>query len=157
EYIRKTVDDSLRRLGVDSIDLLYQHRVDPEVPIEDVAGTVRELIEAEKEILPTLDEFGNGLVPFSPLGKGLLTGAPTVLLPSPTATFEPVCHATATNRCRMGKRWSTCSQPSPGTRTPHPPKSLWPGCWHKGRTSFPFPAPPTFNDLRRTQPQHLSN
>lgn len=113
-YIRQTVDDSLHRLGVDSIDLLYQHRVDPEVPIEDVAGTVRELIEAgkvshfglseagvdtirrahavqpitalqseyslwwrepEKEILPTLDELGIGLVPFSPLGKGLLTGS----------------------------------------------------------------------------------
>ena len=113
EYIRATVDDSLRRLGVDTIDLLYQHRVDPDVPIEDVAGTVKELIDAgkvkyfglseagvevirrahavqpvsalqseyslwwrepEKEIIPTLKELGIGLVPFSPLGKGLLTG-----------------------------------------------------------------------------------
>lgn len=113
EYIRKTVDASLRRLGVEKIDLLYQHRVDPAVPIEDVAGTVRELIDAgkvshfglseagastirrahavqpvtalqseyslwwrepEHEILPTLLELGIGLVPFSPLGKGLLTG-----------------------------------------------------------------------------------
>ncbi len=113
EYIRSTVDDSLGRLGVDTIDLLYQHRVDPEVPIEDVAGTVKELIDAGKvkhfglseagvdairhahavapvtalqseyslwwrepevEILPTLVELGIGLVPFSPLGKGLLTG-----------------------------------------------------------------------------------
>lgn len=112
-YIRKTVDDSLRRLGVDRIDLLYQHRVDPDVPIEEVAGTVKELIEAgkvahfglseagvstirrahavqpvtalqseyslwwrepEEEILPTLQELGIGLVPFSPLGRGLLTG-----------------------------------------------------------------------------------
>lgn len=115
-YIRKTVDASLQRLGVEKIDLLYQHRVDPTVPIEDVAGTVKELIEAgkvghfglseagvstirrahsvqpvtalqseyslwwrepEKEILNTLDELGIGLVPFSPLGKGLLTGAIT--------------------------------------------------------------------------------
>lgn len=112
-YIRQTVDASLQRLGVEKIDLLYQHRVDPEVPIEDVAGAVRELIEAgkvahfglseagvatirrahavqpvaalqseyslwwrepEAEILPTLVELGIGLVPFSPLGKGLLTG-----------------------------------------------------------------------------------
>jgi aryl-alcohol dehydrogenase-like predicted oxidoreductase len=109
DYIRKTVDASLARLGVDKIDLLYQHRVDPDVPIEDVAGTVKELItagkvghfglseagvstirrahavqpvaalqseyslwwrEPEAEILPTLQELGIGLVPFSPLGEG---------------------------------------------------------------------------------------
>lgn len=113
EYILSTVEDSLRRLGVDTIDLLYQHRVDPGVPIEDVAGTVKELIDAgkvkhfglseagvevirrahavqpvsalqseyslwwrepENDIIPTLRELGIGLVPFSPLGKGLLTG-----------------------------------------------------------------------------------
>jgi aryl-alcohol dehydrogenase-like predicted oxidoreductase len=116
EHIKATVEDSLRRLGVDRIDLLYQHRVDPDVPIEDVAGTVRELIEAgkvahfglseagvevirrahavqpvtalqseyslwwrepEAEILPALIELGIGFVPFSPLGKGFLTGAIT--------------------------------------------------------------------------------
>src|SRR5699024_638500 len=113
DYIRKTVDASLQRLGVERIDLLYQHRVDPDVPIEDVAGTVKELIqvgkvahfglseagvttirrahavqpvaalqseyslwwrEPEGEIMPALEELGIGLVPFSPLGKGLLTG-----------------------------------------------------------------------------------
>jgi aryl-alcohol dehydrogenase-like predicted oxidoreductase len=112
-HIKEAVDGSLRRLGVDRIDLLYQHRVDPEVPIEDVAGTVQELIEdgkvahfglseagtqtirrahavhpvtalqseyslfwrePEAEILPTLDELGIGFVPFSPLGRGFLTG-----------------------------------------------------------------------------------
>jgi aryl-alcohol dehydrogenase-like predicted oxidoreductase len=114
EHIKATVEDSLRRLGVDSIDLLYQHRVDPDVPIEDVAGAVKDLIaagkvkhfglseagvntirrahavqpvtalqseyslwwrEPEAEILPTLTELGIGFVPFSPLGKGFLTGA----------------------------------------------------------------------------------
>jgi aryl-alcohol dehydrogenase-like predicted oxidoreductase len=114
QHIRATVEDSLRRLNVDSIDLLYQHRVDPAVPIEDVAGAVKDLItagkvkhfglseagvdtirrahavqpvtalqneyslwwrEPEAEILPTLAELGIGLVPFSPLGKGFLTGA----------------------------------------------------------------------------------
>ncbi|WP_145571486.1 aldo/keto reductase [Yersinia bercovieri] len=114
EHIRFAVEGSLRRLKTDVIDLLYQHRVDPEVPIEDVAGTVKDLIaegkvkhfglseagvqtirrahaiqpvtalqseyslwwrEPEHEILPTLEELGIGFVPFSPLGKGFLTGA----------------------------------------------------------------------------------
>jgi aryl-alcohol dehydrogenase-like predicted oxidoreductase len=113
EHIRQAVDGSLQRLGVDTIDLLYQHRVDPEVAIEDVAGAVKDLIgagkvqhfglseagqqtirranavqpvtalqseyslwwrEPEAEIAPTLEELGIGLVPFSPLGKGFLTG-----------------------------------------------------------------------------------
>jgi aryl-alcohol dehydrogenase-like predicted oxidoreductase len=113
ETIRRSVDASLRRLRTDTIDLLYQHRVDPNVPIEDVAGTVKELIaagkvrhfglseagvqtirrahavqpvtalqseyslwwcEPEEAILPTLEELGIGFVPFSPLGKGFLTG-----------------------------------------------------------------------------------
>ena len=113
DYIRQTVEDSLKRLNVDTIDLLYQHRVDPDVPIEEVAGTVKDLIregkvkyfglseagvenirrahavqpvsalqseyslfwrEPEAEIMPTLEELGIGFVPFSPLGKGFLTG-----------------------------------------------------------------------------------
>jgi aryl-alcohol dehydrogenase-like predicted oxidoreductase len=112
-YIRETTEASLTRLRVDAIDLLYQHRVDPQVPIEDVAGTVKELIregkvrhfglseagvatirrahavqpvaalqseyslwwrEPEEQILPVLEELGIGFVPFSPLGKGFLTG-----------------------------------------------------------------------------------
>lgn len=113
ERIRVAVEGSLERLKTDRIDLLYQHRVDPDVPIEDVAGTVKQLIEAgkvrhfglseagaqtirrahavqpvaalqseyslwwrepENEILPTLEALGIGFVPFSPLGKGFLTG-----------------------------------------------------------------------------------
>jgi aryl-alcohol dehydrogenase-like predicted oxidoreductase len=116
ESIRAAVDGSLRRLRTDTIDLLYQHRVDPNVPIEEVAGTVKELIDAGKvhhfgmseagvgtirrahavqpvtalqseyslfwrepevEILPALDELGIGFVPFSPLGRGFLTGQVT--------------------------------------------------------------------------------
>ncbi|WP_165223058.1 aldo/keto reductase [Aquisphaera insulae] len=112
-HIREVVDASLKRLRTEVIDLLYQHRVDPDVPIEDVAGAVKELIAAgkvrhfglseagaktirrahavqpvtalqseyslwwrrpEEEILPTLEELGIGFVPFSPLGKGFLTG-----------------------------------------------------------------------------------
>jgi aryl-alcohol dehydrogenase-like predicted oxidoreductase len=113
DSIRRSVEGSLQRLRVDAIDLLYQHRVDPDVPIEDVARTVKELIdqgkvkhfgmseagvknirrahavqpltalqseysiwwrEPEDEILPTLENLGIGFVPFSPLGKGFLTG-----------------------------------------------------------------------------------
>jgi aryl-alcohol dehydrogenase-like predicted oxidoreductase len=114
ERIREHTEAALKRLRTDVIDLLYQHRVDPNLPIEDVAGTVKDLIregkvkhfgmseagaqsirrahavqpiaalqseyslwwrEPEKEILPTLEELGIGFVPFSPLGKGFLTGA----------------------------------------------------------------------------------
>ena len=114
ERIRVVADASLKRLRTDAIDLFYQHRVDPNVPIEDVAGTVKDLIEQgkvkhfgmseaaaktvrrahavqpvtalqseyslwwrepEREILPVLEELGIGFVPFSPLGKGFLTGA----------------------------------------------------------------------------------
>ena len=113
DHIKKVAEDSLKRLRTDTIDLLYQHRVDPDVPIEDVAGAVKELIEEgkvrhfglsepgvqtirrahavqpvsavqseyslwwrrpEDELLPALEELGIGLVPFSPLGKGFLTG-----------------------------------------------------------------------------------
>ncbi len=113
EHIRHAVDGSLGRLGIDTIDVLYQHRVDPDVPIEDVAGAVKELVDAgkvhhfglseagadtirrahavhpvaalqseyslfwrepEESVLPTLEELGIGFVPFSPLGRGLLTG-----------------------------------------------------------------------------------
>ncbi len=114
EHIREVAEASLKRLNVEEIDLFYQHRVDPDVPIEDVAGTVKDLIQEgkvkhyglseagmqtvrrahaiqpitalqseyslwwrspETQILPTLEELGIGLVPFSPLGKGFLTGA----------------------------------------------------------------------------------
>ena len=113
EHIKEVAEASLRRLKIDAIDLFYQHRVDPQVPIEDVAGTVKDLIqegkvkhfglseagaqtirrahavlpvtalqseyslwtrEPEAEVLPTLEELGIGFVPFSPLGRGFLTG-----------------------------------------------------------------------------------
>lgn len=113
EHVRRVVEGSLKRLRVEAIDLYYQHRVDPEVPIEDVAGAVKELIQQgkvkhfglseaaastirrahavqpvtavqseyslwfrnpEKEVLPTLEELGIGFIPYSPLGKGFLTG-----------------------------------------------------------------------------------
>jgi aryl-alcohol dehydrogenase-like predicted oxidoreductase len=114
DHIRQAAEGSLKRLGIETIDLYYQHRVDPDVPIEDVAGTVKDLIRegkvkhfglseagaltirrahavqpvaalqseysllerrVETDVLPTLEELGIGLVPYSPLGRGFLTGA----------------------------------------------------------------------------------
>jgi len=122
EHVRQVAEASLKRLRVDAIDLFYQHRVDPDVPIEDVAGAVKDLIRQgkvrhfglseagartvrrahavqpvtalqseyslwwrrpEEEVIPTLEELGIGLVPFSPLGKGYLTGTITE-----TTTFD---------------------------------------------------------------------
>ena len=134
-HIREVADASLKRLKTDRIDLFYQHRVDPDVPIEDVAGAVKDLIregkvkhfglseagvqtirrahavqpvaalqseyslwwrEPEKEVLPTLEELGIGFVPFSPLGKGFLTG--TI---DEKTTFDPTDFR---NWCRASPR-----------------------------------------------------
>ena len=147
--IRAAVDGSLRRLRTDAIDLLYQHRVDPDVPIEDVAGTVKELIEAgkvrhfgmseagvdtirrahavqpvtalqseyslfwrepEDEILPALEELGIGFVPFSPLGRGFLTGQVTASdRSSARETSAPPCPGSSVRRSRPTSPWSTSS------------------------------------------------
>ena len=129
ENIRQVADAALKRLKTDRLDLFYQHRVDPDVPIEDVAGAVRELIlegkvkhfglseagvrtirgahavqpvtalqseyslwwrEPEQEVLPTLEELGIGFVPFSPLGKGFLTGAIDETTPFDSSDFRNI-------------------------------------------------------------------
>jgi aryl-alcohol dehydrogenase-like predicted oxidoreductase len=132
EHIREVVENSLRYLGVDHIDVLYQHRVDPDVPIEDVAGTVKEFIDAGKvkyfglseagpetirrahavhpvsvlqteyslfereveAVFPTLHELGIGFVPYSPLGRGFLTG-----------TAKPAGEYDETDMRRTDPRW----------------------------------------------------
>ncbi len=129
EHIAKVADECLGRLGIDAIDLFYQHRVDPNVPIEDVAGAVKELIEAgkvrhfgmseaaaatirrahavqpvtalqseysvwergvEEEILPTVEELGIGFVPYSPLGRGFLTGTIAADTTFPEGDFRTI-------------------------------------------------------------------
>ena len=126
-HIRDVAEASLRRLRIDAIDLFYQHRVDPDVPIEDVAGAVRDLVQAgkvrhfglseagvgtirrahavlpvaalqseyslwwrepERDVLPALEELGIGFVPFSPLGRGFLTGTLDSTAPFDTADFR---------------------------------------------------------------------
>lgn len=180
DHIVETVDASLRRLGVDQIDLLYQHRVDPEVAMEDVAGTVTELItagkvrhfglseagveairrahavqpvtalqseyslwwrEPEAEILPTLIELGIGLVPFSPLGKGFLTGTVDA-----GATFEA---------SDLRSRLPRFSEPDPrrrprSGRTDHLDRATPPG--HHGAGRARLAARPA--RLDRPHPRH---
>ena len=142
EHIKQAVDGSLRRLRIETIDLLYQHRVDPNVPIEDVAGAVKELIEQgkvrhfglseagvetirrahaiqplaaveseyslwmrtpEKEVLPTLEELGIGFVPYSPLGRGFLTGTLNEHTKLDSADFRTACRDSRLRRCRRTK------------------------------------------------------
>ena len=151
DHIRAAVEGSLRRLKTGHIDLLYQHRVDPEVPMEDVAGTVKDLIqqgkvryfglseagagsirrahavhpvaalqseyslwtrEPETEILPTVEELGIGLVPYSPLGKGFLTGTIDERTTFDTSDY-PQQHPPLLAGRSQGK-------PGPGRSSPHP-------------------------------------
>ena len=144
--IRAVAEASLKRLRTDRIDLFYQHRVDPDVPIDDVAGTVKELIDAgkvkhfglseagattirrahavqpiaavqseyslwwrepEREILPTLDELGVGFVPFSPLGRGFLTGTIDDRRHSSRMIFVTPCRGSARRIARRTSRSSS--------------------------------------------------
>ena len=179
-----------------AIDLLYQHRVDPDVPIEDVAGAVKELIaagkvahfglseagvdvirrahavqpvtalqseyslcwrEPEAEILPVLLELGIGFVPFSPLGKGFLTGT----IDSATTFADGDLRSTPAPVHRAGPRrptriWSTSSPRSRPATTPRPLRSRWPGSWPSTPRSCRSPAPRSSTGCRRTRPPPTS-
>ena len=196
ETIRRGVERSLKRLRTDTIDLLYQHRVDPNVPIEDVAGAVKELIaegkvrhfglseagvqtirrahavqpvtalqseyslwwrEPEEEILPTLEELGIGFVPFSPLGKGFLTGKidenttfDERRLPQHRAALRPEAG-------RRTARSSTWSARSPRARARRRRRSRWHGCSRRSRGSSRSPAPRSCTGSRRTSARPTSN
>jgi len=156
ERIREVAEASLKRLRIECIDLFYQHRVDAEVPIEDVAGAVKDLIrtgkvkhfglseagvntirrahavqpvtalqseyslwwrEPEKEVLPALEELGIGLVPFSPLGKGFLTGKIDEGTTFASTDFRNTVQVSRPKRARPTRRWSICSPRSPRART----------------------------------------
>jgi aryl-alcohol dehydrogenase-like predicted oxidoreductase len=169
EHIKEVVDASLKRLRTDRIDLLYQHRVDPEVPIEDVAGAVKELIEegkvkhfglseagaptirsahsvqpvaalqneyslwtrdVEPEILPMLEELGIGLVPFSPLGRGFLTGKIDENTDFASEDFR-------TTLPRFTVEAMKANQPSLlHKRTRRRRRSHWHGCWRRNLGSY---------------------
>ena len=188
EHIRQVVDASLKRLKVQTIDLLYQHRVDPNVPIEDVAGTVKDLIrqgkvkhfglseagvqtirrahavqpvtalqseyslwwrEPEAEVLPTLEELGIGFVPFSPLGKGFLTGkisADTKFdandFRNKVPRFDPENRKANQALVEVVERFAKQKTSNPRTGR------AWPGCWLKSLGSFRSPGTTKLHRLR---------
>jgi aryl-alcohol dehydrogenase-like predicted oxidoreductase len=179
DFIKESAEGSLKRLRVETIDLFYQHRVDPQVPIEDVAGAVKDLIHEgkvkhfglseagvqtirrahavqpvtalqseyslwwrrpEEEVLPTLEELGIGLVPFSPLGKGFLTGKIDENTSFDTSDFRNIVPRFAPELGRRMRRWSICFATSLSGRRPRLRRSRWPGCSRRSRGSFPSPA-----------------
>ena len=197
EHIKEVADSSLKRLKTDVIDLLYQHRVDPDVPIEDVAGAVKDLIRQGKVkhfglsepsvqtvrrahavqpvtalqneyslwtrgpetngILQVCEELGIGLVPYSPLGRGFLTGAMNKDTEIEKNDFRSMLPRFSRRRWRRTKRWLTFSSGSPSRRRRRQLRSRSPGCWRKGLGSCPSLAPPSCIGLKRIFGPRASN
>ena len=186
--IRAVADASLQRLKTNHIDLFYQHRVDPNVPIEDVAGTVKQLIqegkvkhfglseagvesirrahavqpvtalqseyslwwrEPEQEILPTLEELGIGFVPFSPLGKGFLTGAIDETTKFDSSDFRNIVPRFTPEARKANQALVTCLGRLRQARRQRPRRLRLRGCSLKSRGSFRFPEPRSYTGLRR--------
>jgi aryl-alcohol dehydrogenase-like predicted oxidoreductase len=179
EYVKARCDDSLRRLGIDHIDLYYQHRVDPDVPIEETVGAMAELVAAgkvrylglseaapdtvrrahavhpisalqteyslferhpEEEILPTVRELGIGFVPYSPLGRGFLTGAFTSLDDLDPDDFRKASRGSRARTSTATSRSSSASAPSPSRTARRRPRPRSHGCMRRARTSSRSPA-----------------
>jgi aryl-alcohol dehydrogenase-like predicted oxidoreductase len=196
QRIRQVAEESLRRLKTDRIDLFYQHRVDPDVPIEDVAGTVEELIregkvehfglseagvrtirrahavqpvaalqseyslwwrEPEEQILPTLVELGIGFVPFSPLGKGFLTGAIDENTEFGSDDFRSTVPRFSEENRRANRASSRCSASSRTTSRRPAPRSRWRGCSPRSRGSFLSRARRSCTASRRTSARPTSS
>ena len=189
ERIKQAAAGSLRRLQVDAIDLYYQHRVDPNVPIEDVTGAIRDLIgegkvkrfglseagaetirrahavqpltavqseyslwyrRPEGEVLPVLKDLGIGLVPYSPLGKGFLTGKIDETRVSTVPTSAQESPALRQMRERQTRRSSTFCAALPSARTRPRRRSRSPGYSPRNRRLFLSRAPGNWNVWRRT-------
>ena len=196
DHIRQAVDGSLQRLGIDAIDLLYQHRVDPEVAIEEVAGAVRDLIQAgkvrhfglseagpqtirrahavqpvtalqseyslwwrepEAEIVPTLEELGIGFVPFSPLGRGFLTGKISAATSFDSSDIRSTIPRFTPRHERPTRCWSSCWGGSRHRRRPLRPRSRWPGCSPRTPGSCRSRAPVGWSAWTRTSAQPPSS
>ena len=190
ERIREVTEAALKRLKTDVIDLLYQHRVDPEVPIEDVAGTVKDLIaqgkvkhfgmseagaktirrahavqpvaalqseyslwwrDPEEEILPTLEELGIGFVPFSPLGKGFLTGKIDENTTFDSSDFRNmVPRFTAENRKANRELVDVLSKIAAQKRSDQCPRLRLRGSLLRSRGLFRFLAPQSYIAWKKT-------
>ena len=196
EYVRQACDASLKRLGVDVIDLYYQHRVDPNVPIEETVGAMKALVEAgkvrflglseaapqtirrahavhpiaalqteyslwsrdpEDEILPTCRELGIGFVPYSPLGRGFLTGQ--IKSPDDFAPDDFRRNGPRFQGENFQKNLELVRQDRGDGRrrkAASPRSWRWPGCWRRAKTSCPFPAPSAVATWRRTSARSTS-
>ena len=189
EHIKEVAEGSLKRLKVEALDLFYQHRVDPDVPIEDVAGAVKDLIQQgkvkhfglseaaaetirrahavqpvaavqseyslwtrkpEEKVLPTLEELGIGFVPYSPLGKGFLTGKIDENTTFDSTTSARSSRGLRQKRERRTRRWSICSPTLASARTPRRRRSRSPGCWRRSRGSYRSPGQRSSIGSRRT-------
>jgi len=196
ETIKRSVNASLKRLRTDTIDLLYQHRVDPNVPIEDVAGTVKELIaagkarhfglseagvqtirrahavqpvtavqseyslwwrEPEQAILPTLEDLGIGFVPFSPLGKGFLTGTIDESTTFESSDFRTQFPGSTRKHGRRTAFSSSFSTASRSRRARRRRRSRLPGSSPRSGGSSLFPGPRSHTASRRTSRQSTSS
>src|SRR4026209_949101 len=174
EHIREVAEASLKRLKTDRIGLFYQHRVDPDVPIEEVAGAVKHLIregkvkhfglseagvktirrahavqsvtalqseyslwwrKPEEEVLPTLDELGIGFVPFSPLGKGFLTGKIDENTTFDSSDFRNVVPRFTPENRKANLAFVDWVKMFAERKKATPPRSRWRGCWRRSRGS----------------------
>ena len=188
DHIKAVAEASLKRLKTDHIDLLYQHRVDPEVPIEDVAGAVKELIqqgkvkhfglseagvqtirrahavqpvtalqseyslwwrEPEAEIMPTLEELGIGFVPYSPLGKGYLTGKMDENTTFDSTDFRNTVLLFAPKARKANQALVELYARIAQKRTRRPRRLLWPGCLPRSLGSCRFQGRPSCIAWRR--------
>ena len=196
EHIKEVAEASLKRLKIEAIDLFYQHRVDLDVPIEDVAGAVKDLIQAgkvkhfgmseagaktirrahavqpvtalqseyslwwrepEAEVIPTLEEFGIGFVPFSPLGKGFLTGKIDENTTFHKTDFRNVVPRFSSEARKANQGWSMCWSDSQRKRRRHLHRWRWRGSWRRSRGWCLSLAPESWSVWRRTLAQRPSN
>ena len=196
EHIKEVVEASLKRLKTEVIDLYYQHRVDPNVPIEDVAGAVKELIqqgkvkhfglseagaktirrahavqpvtalqseyslwwrEPEDEILPTLEELGIGFVPFSPLGKGFLTGKISEETKFDKTDFRNIVPRFTPENRKANQAVVDLLSKVAEQRRRHRRRSRWPGFWRRSPGWSLFPARPSCTGWKKTSVRPTSN
>jgi aryl-alcohol dehydrogenase-like predicted oxidoreductase len=190
EYVHASCEASLRRLGVDHIDLYYCHRVDPSVPVEETVGAMGELVTAgkvrhiglsevaadtlrrafsvhpitalqsewslwsrdiEAEVVPVARELGIGIVAYSPLGRGFLTGqikSVDDFAPNDYRRFSPRFQGARTSRPTW--TWCAASKGLPWRNTARPVSSPWPGSWPRVLTWSPSPGPSGAGTWRRT-------
>ena len=191
DHVRSSIESSLKQLGTDYVDLFYQHRVDPNVPIEETVGAMAELVkegkirhiglseasaetlrraaavhpitalqteyslwtrDVEAEILPTCRELGIGFVPYSPLGRGFLSGrfsSPDDLDAGDFRRHGP--RFTGDNLEANLKLAAKVAEIAEG-KGARRPSSRWPGCWPRATTSSPSPGPSAASTWSRTRP-----